>query len=165
MALKESEELSWMSLAYIDAGIFLAESITKEEFNPSIHRNLVPLFLIHQGLELLFKGALKLRNGKYPKSHDLEVLKKEFDKEFPDLIFEIPECVSNEVTNNLDLFPELGPNKEIMHEKFRYPTDRKGNYWRNMESFNINTVLESLKNINQISLMVRLKLKELSGNA
>ena len=149
-----------MSLAYIDSGLFLAESIAEGEFNPSEHRNLVPLFLIHQGLELLFKAALKLKQGKYPKSHDLEILKKEFDKEYPELVFEIPDCVSNEAIHNFELFPELGPNKEILHEKFRYPTDRKGNFWKTMEDFDINYALESLKKLNRISLEVWIKLNE-----
>ena len=116
----EHSELSWMSLAYIDAGAFMIEAILEDEFPDSVHRSLVPVFLIHQGLELLYKSALKFKTGKYPGTHDLRNLKGEFSKHCPELDFPVPNAI-------LGARPDRGdPTTVVRHEMLRYPKNRKG---------------------------------------
>lgn len=128
MHIDETEELSWLSLAYLDAGIYLARAIVDDDFSNSEHRARVPLFLIHQALELVYKSALYAKCGEYPKSHDLHKLRSEFAAACPNLDFDVPEIVLGISSSNLDLFPD-DPRKVIQHERLRYATDRAGVPW------------------------------------
>lgn len=130
MYKSEATELSWLSLAYLDAGIFLAEAIVRDDFSDSVHRTLVPLFLIHQALELLYKSALRANGNKYHKIHDLRLLKAEFRKYFPELDFDVPDVVLGPENSNYELFPEDPSPTIVQHERLRYPTDKKGRPWR-----------------------------------
>lgn len=160
--MSEVEELSWLSIAYIDAGVFMAQSIYDEDFLPSVHRNLIPLFLVHQGLELMLKSGIKFKSGKYPKTHDLIKLKNEFDILYPELDIQIPECLCDEFFGQIDLFPESLRNSKPLHEMLRYPADRKGNLWKFDKQMDIKEVLNSFSNLNKTSLSVWVKIRHMN---
>lgn len=148
MDIYEADQLRWMALAYMDSGLALATSIIEDDFESSPHRDLVPIFLIHQALELMFKSALKLKLGEFPKTHDIEKLYQEFVQHYPDLAFDIPEGVLVPKSKNLLLFPELELRPVIQHERLRYPTDRKGIPWPDADKVVLEEIYEELSALN-----------------
>jgi HEPN domain len=126
---EESSELAWLALAYLDAGAYLGRAIIDGDFENSVHRERVPLFLVHQSLELLFKSALQAKRGRYPKSHDLLQLHREFSTAFPEVNVPIPDAVLGAVVNTRDFFPNDPAARAVQHERLRYPADKKGRLW------------------------------------
>ena len=150
----EVDELRWMSLAYMDSGVTLAQSIINDDLESSPHRDLVPIFLVHQALELMFKSALKLKLGSFPKSHNLEKLHTDFCQHFPDHAFYIPDVVLAPRSKNYHLFPELESTPIVQHERLRYPTDRKGNPWPKPQIAPIQEWYEELCSLHQPILKI-----------
>jgi len=146
-------ELSWMSLAYIDAGVFLVESIINDDFPDSSHRSLVPLFLIHQGLELLYKSALKFKQGAYPTTHDLRKLRAQFEEHFPEFSFHVPEHVLGKESVS------SASSNVIQHERLRYPTNRREQFWSNTSEVELADIVESLPELQKASLLVWLHIR------
>jgi len=157
MAKQEAKEIMWMSLAYIDAGISLAEQYVEGSDEKSYHRSLVPIFLIHQGIELLYKAAIKAMGIEFPKTHDLRRLRTIFQKHYPDIDFEVPSIVlgasDNNNANQLNLFAEFKyPQLTIQHERLRYPTDRQGKDWSFQSALDIEGAMEDITELNRASL-------------
>lgn len=159
----EATELSWLSLAYIDSGIFMAESIVNDDFSDSSHRALVPLFLIHQGLELLYKSALRAKGICYTKTHNLRTLETEFRKNFPELTFKVPEVILASKSMNEELFPDFDLQAKVQHEKLRYPTDNKCRPWSANDSIDLMGSIEDIVALNKQSMKTWLKVRELTG--
>lgn len=163
-AFDETSELSWLSLAYLDSGVFLARAIVDEDLPPSIHRIRVPLFLIHQALELLFKSALLATRGHYPKSHDINALYADFSRDLPDLAFPIPACVLGADTRTLELFPSDPAARPMQHERLRYATDRKGRAWPEIDQGVLAAAIDELEQLNKPVLRTWLRIRQLSGH-
>ena len=131
---KESEEMLWMSQAYADAALHLCESMLDEEFDFTEYKVKVPLFLIHQSLELCFKAAILKSSGSYKKSHELIRLQEEFERLYPKYKYELPSLISGLHKGWDDLFGTVPDRIEgPQHERFRYYKDRKGNPWPNLD--------------------------------
>jgi hypothetical protein len=164
MYKSEATEFSWLSLAYLDAGIFLAEAIVRDDFSDSVHRTLVPLFLIHQALELLYKSALRSKGIEYPKTHDLRRLKTEFRKYFPELDFDVPDVVLAPENTNYELFPEDPSPTIVQHERLRYPTDKKGRPWSTDSSIDLKESINEIVALKKPALDTWWKVLELPNH-
>lgn len=157
---EESSELAWLALAYLDAGTYLARAIIDDDFENSIHRERVPLFLIHQAFELLFKSALQAKTGHYPKVHNLTQLQEAFSAEFPDIDIVIPDAVLGAVVSTRDLFPDDPAPPAVQHERLRYPADRQGRLWRYGEDLNLSRSIDDIEQLSMQFLPLWLKIRE-----
>ncbi len=159
---KESSELAWLALAYLDAGTYLARAIIDGDFENSIHRERVPLFLVHQALELLFKSALHAQCGRYDKGHNLSELHDAFSAEFPEFKIVIPDAVLGAVVSTMDLFPDDPAARTIQHERLRYPADKRGRLWGFRDDLNLRGSIDEIERLNMQFLPVWQKIRELT---
>lgn len=161
---EESSELAWLALAYLDAGTYLSLAIIDGDFENGIHRERVPLFLVHQALELLFKSALHAKCGRYKKSHNLSELRDEFSAEFPDFNIDIPDAVLGAVVSTMDLFPDDPAVRTIEHERLRYPADKRGRLWGFRDDLNLHGSIDEIERLSMQILPVWRKIRELTEN-
>jgi len=161
---EESSELAWLALAYLDAGTYLGRAIIDGDFENSIHRERVPLFLVHQALELLFKSALHAKRARYPKLHNLSQLHDEFSAVFPDIKITIPDAVLGAAVSTQDLFPEDPAARAVQHERLRYPADKQGRMWGFREDLNLSRSIDDIEQLSMQFLPVWLEIRKLTEN-
>lgn len=143
----EAEELGWLALAYLDAAVFLCESMISRDFDDSHHRNRVPLYLCHLGLELLFKGALVDAGRTYPKTHNLSKL-QEACIGIPDCQFDLPASFGPEDNDHPDLFGYSPPSLfAALHERLRYYSGRDGAPFKAIDRAEPQTLLNEVNTL------------------
>ncbi len=150
--LPEWDRGFWLSRAFIEASQCLCTKMLEGEFSSQYSSSRVILHLARQGIELFLKAAIGAISSRdlTPPTHNLNRLFLEYRRLYPDLIFsfEISPCFN--VSQNLDLFPDV---QEAFHstldQRHRYPTDRKGNSFATKEVFDPIATLKDLEELDR----------------
>ena len=151
-----------INMLYFLSRVYLGRAIIDGDFENSIHRERVPLFLVHQALELLLKSALHAKCGRYPKSHNLSKLHDEFSAEFPEIKIVIPDAVLGTVISTMDLFPDDPAARTVQHERLRYPADKKGRLWGFREDLNLSASIDQIERLSMQFYPVWLEIRALT---
>jgi len=140
----EASQMLWLSSAYADAAKSLVELMREDKFYPH-HANVrVILHLCRHALELFLKGAIDLHDGNIPRStHRLAVLFEKYKILYPAEKYHFPFPFPEQLFFVDDLFPETVENFHRTHDqRFRYPSDSKGNVFDRFETFDLSVQAE-----------------------
>ena len=102
--------------------------------------------------------------GAYKKSHQLIILKEEFENIYPEHAFDIPPLISGFHEGREDLFGKAPDRQEgPQHERFRYYADRQGNPWPKLETEEVKAISSSVSAVRHFVLGVFIKLNWKAG--
>ena len=141
-----SRETIWLANAYISACETLCESMITDCTESDPDKALVLLNLCHHSLELFYKAGLNSQTGTYRKDHKLLQLEIEFIRAFPNCNVKIPEVLREALLVSAPLLPEGSEAdfERVVHERFRYHTQRNGRPWPVLDQFDIEDFLSSV---------------------
>lgn len=170
MKMIHSSEFQWLpvvdqyfSLArgYLEGSRVLCDAMTNDDYVAQYSHTRVILHLCRHAVELFLKGAISFTTkAPPPQIHHLGELVTEYLRVLPDqqFRFEIPFGV--EVLGELDLFPKLvNDHHKTLDQRYRYPTDRKGNPFSDPEGFIPLMFMGSLDRLSKEFLQVECRLK------
>ncbi|WP_321958121.1 HEPN domain-containing protein [Paraburkholderia bannensis] len=144
----EASQMLWLSSAYAEAARVLVESMVADDFG-RYHANVrVIMHLCRHALELFLKGAIGLAQGNIPRrTHDLSSLFEQYKALYPSSRYHFPFPFPEQVFLSDDFFPETIAQFHKTHDqRFRYPSDFKGNPFDNFESFDFTQQAEAIGN-------------------
>ncbi|CAG4891044.1 hypothetical protein [Paraburkholderia saeva] len=144
----EASQMIWLASAYADAAKVLAESMLTNDFAQH-HANVrVILHLCRHALELFLKGAIGLSTGSVPRgTHRLATLFDQYKTLYPSRNYHFAFPFPEQVFFTDDMFPETIEQFHRTHDqRFRYPSDIKGNVFEGFEPFDVNTQAEAIAN-------------------
>lgn len=156
--------------AYLDSAEVLCNSLCSDKEPANYAHGSVVMSLAFHSLELFFKGCIlksfpaERFSGKA--GHDLNVLSKRFFKLYPKKEFqfevpfrhEIPEVVGEIVADKLaELLAHIEEHKNKVPEdqRHRYPTSVDGKTWDGAFSFEPNSFLVTLRELQQVYARIR----------
>lgn len=139
----------WLSRAFLEASRCLCQSILGGDFSSQYSSSRVIFHLARHGVELFLKGAIGARSGcPIPPTHDLEKLFSEYRHFYPQLVFSFELPPHFHINMNLELFPEDQDRfHSTLDQRYRYPSDKKGNTFATTEVFDPVTTLRDLQEL------------------
>ncbi|WP_157645076.1 hypothetical protein [Burkholderia ubonensis] len=142
----EASQMLWLGSAYASAAKVLVESMVEEKFDQN-HANVrVILHLCRHALELFLKGAIGLSTGDIPgNTHRLAPLFDQYKILYPSGKYQFSFPFSEQVFLADDMFPETIESFHRTHDqRFRYPSDSKGNVFDGFETFDLSSQAEAI---------------------
>ncbi|QCP54493.1 hypothetical protein FAZ95_36980 [Trinickia violacea] len=142
----EASQMLWLASAYADAAKVLAESMAADGFGQH-HANVrVILHLCRHALELFLKGAIGRSTGSVPRgTHRLATLFQQYKSLYPSRDYHFAFPFPEQVFLTDDMFPETVEQFHRTHDqRFRYPSDNKGNPFDGFDSFDVSTQVEAI---------------------
>lgn len=136
----------WLGSAYADAARVLVEAMVADDFDRH-HANVrVILHLCRHALELFLKGAIGLSTGSVLRgTHRLGTLFDQYKTLYPSRKYHFPFPFPEQVFFTDDMFPETVEQFHRTHDqRFRYPSDTKGNTFDGFETFDLSTQAEAI---------------------
>lgn len=136
----------WLGSSYAEAAKFLVESMLSDDFARN-HANVrVILHLCRHALELFLKGAIGMSTGRIPRdTHQLAILFDQYKTLYPSKKYHFSFPFPDQVFLKEDLFPETIEQFHRTHDqRFRYPTDNRGNLFDGFETFDLDTQAEAI---------------------
>lgn len=106
------------------------------------------LHLCRHALELFLKGAIGLSTGNVPRStHRLAKLFDQYKALYPSRKYHFSFPFPEQVFFTEDRFPEaIEPFHGTHDQRFRYPSDTKGNFFDGFDTFDLGTQAEVIAN-------------------
>jgi hypothetical protein len=124
---QEAMELSWSANAYLACAGRLCNNLIDDHLVRSPHHCRVALHLAFLALELWFKSALAAVQCSYPARHNLDELRKLYNRVMPDIPLAIPSYLEDLIPRSGDLFANAkAPGLEQHFLRLRYASDRHG---------------------------------------
>lgn len=132
-----------LARAYIDASRVLCASLIAEEFAFQYSSARVIMHLYRHSIELFLKGAILHKSGKNSLSHHLlPDLVADYKALFPgsEYAFDIPFGTENPSEDGAEAIwhvpiEQFDQYHKTLDQRYRYPTDKKGNLFDELEGF------------------------------
>ena len=145
-----SEKFFAYSEAYLDSAETLCDQIAKSEEKQTYTRGLVVLYLTFHAVELFLKAAILKKAPNEPLNHKIENYEKRYKNLYPAKRFtlEIPfksEYIGLNPTEiaNIEAETNLAPPDQLN----KYPVDRNGSEWNEINAFEPYSFLKELINL------------------
>jgi hypothetical protein len=148
----------WLADAYAEGSVALCKALLDDDYTRQFTSSRVVLHLCRHAAELFLKGAIGVRAGSIPtKTHRLDRLYPRYKELFPLEKHHIDLPFPGEAfESSAGLFPGSLEDYQRTHDqRFRYPTDNKGQSFVERENFDVIAFQASAKRFgSQVNLMV-----------
>ncbi len=156
---QEAMELSWSANAYLDCAGRLCNNLIDGHLVRSPHHCRVALHLAFLALELWFKSALAAVQCSYPARHDLDGLRKLYNRVMPDIPLPIPSYLDDLIPRSGALFADAkAPSLEQHFLRLRYPSDRHGRPYPDLQMLDLAVLAVELNRLSWEAQKVQLKI-------